>query len=362
MSGALLWVVLLAQIGSSGPALSPQAMQHLQAGTDAEKRNDFKTAVSEFREVIQLEPAAAIGFVHLGNTYMESHQYGEAIPPLKKALEQDPDLPIAHQLLGYALLSQGYAFEAIPHLDEVHELGALGIAQMQTGQASEAVTNLRTALTKTPNDPDLLYYLSQASEALSQQALDALMASDPNSARAHQVRAHSYFVLHQFSEAEKEYQQAIVLRPDLPGLHLELGQVYAANSQWAKAAESFLQETRLQPGNAEVAYRLGSAWMQEGKMQEALQELKRADHLRPDNSDTLYALGNAASGTGDAGTAERALTRVIALENASPLAAQAHYSLASVYRKEGKVHQAEREMQEFHDLQGRYGQSQTSTH
>ena len=351
MISAVLALFLLAQTESAAPEVSPQGMQHLQAGTAAEKRHDFLTAISEFREVIKLEPSATVGFVKLGNVYMESSQYGEAIPVLKQALQQNPDLPVADQLLGYALLSQGYAGEAVPHLDKVHELGALGIAQMQTGHPSEAVANLRAALEKTPEDPDLLYYLGQASEALSQQSLDALTAANPNSARAHQVRAHSYFVLHQFAEAEKEYQQALALRPDLPGLHLELGQVYAASSQWSKAAENFLTETKLQPGNAEAPYRLGDAWMQQGKLQDALKELKRADLLRPDNSDTLYALGKAASLTGDSAAAERALTRVVAIENDSPLAAQAHYSLAGLYRKQGKTEEAEREMQEFHKLE-----------
>lgn len=353
MINAVFALFVLAQTAAAAPELSPQAMQHLQAGTVAEKRHDFPTAISEFREVIQLDPTASVGFVKLGNAYMESSQYGEAIPVLKKALEQNPDLPVIHQLLGYALLSQGYAAEAIPHLDKVHESGALGIAQVQTGHPSEAVSNLRAALEKTPNDPDLLYYLSQASEALSQQSLDALTAANPNSARAHQVRAHSYFVLHQFAEAEKEYQQALALRPDLPGLHLELGQVYATSSQWSKAADNFLTETKLQPGNAEAAYRLGDAWMQQGKLQDALKELERADLLRPDNSDTLYALGKAAALTGDSAAAEHALTRVVAIENDSPLAAQAHYSLAGVYRKQGKTQEAEREMRAFHNLERR---------
>jgi len=350
MIHALLALVLLTQTNSSTLQLSPPAMQHLQAGAEAEKRRDFETAVSEFQKVTELEPTAAVGFVRLGNAYMESHQYREAIPLLKKALEQNPDLPVAHQLLGYALLAQGYAAEAIPHLEKIHEVGALGIAQIQTGQASEAVSNLQAALRKAPTDPDLLFYLSQASEMLSQQSLDALTAADPNSSRAHQVRAHSHYVLHQYPEAEKEYEQALALRPDVPGLRLELGEVYAANSQWPKAEEQFLAETTLQPGNAEAAYRLGDARLQEGKPQEALKDLWRADLLRPNVSDTLFSLGKAAALTGDVATAEHALTRVIALEKESPLAAQAHYSLAGLYRKQGKTQDAAREMQEFHRI------------
>lgn len=250
----------------------------------------------------------------LGNAYLENRQYGEAILALKKALELNPNLPIAEQLLGYALLAQGYAAEAIPHLKKVGEAGALGIAQIQIGHASEAVSNLKAALVKTPNDPDLLFYLSQASEMLSQQSLDALTEADPNSSRTHQVRAHGYYVSHQYVDAEEEYEQALTLRPDVPGLHLELGEVYAASSQWVKAEEQFLAETRLQPGNAEAAFRLGDACLQEGKLEEALKELERADRLRPDMSDTLYSLGKAAVLAGDAATPEPALTRVISLE------------------------------------------------
>src|ERR1700730_7450201 len=123
MIHSLLALFLLAQISSAAPVLSPQSMQHLQAGTDAERRQDFETAIAEFRKVTELEPAAPTGFVRLGNAYMENRQYGEAVPALKKALKQNPNLPIAHQLLGYALLTQGYATEAIPHLEKVGEVG-----------------------------------------------------------------------------------------------------------------------------------------------------------------------------------------------------------------------------------------------
>jgi tetratricopeptide (TPR) repeat protein len=354
----MMMICLLAQASPGPPDHSPHAMQHLQAAAEAERRQNFETAIAEFRKVTELEPADPIGFVRLGNAYMENRQYGEAVPALKKALELNPSLRKADQLLGYALLTQGYAAEAIPHLEKVDEVGALGIAQIQTGRASDAVSNLQAALAKTPNDLDLLFYLSQASAMLAQQSLEVLTAADPNSSRSHQVRAHSYYLSHQFPEAEKEYEQALALRPDVPGLHLELGEVYAASSQWAKADEQFLAETKLQPGNAEAAYRLGDARLQEGKTAGALKELERSDLLRPDMSETLYSLGKAAVLAGDAAAAQRALTRVIALEKESPLAAQAHYTLARLYRQQGKAEEAEHEMQQFHRLQDHDSQQQ----
>src|SRR5437667_68525 len=54
------------------------------------------------------------------------------------------------------------------------------------------------------------------------------------------------------------------LRPDLPSLHLELGQVYANSAQWSKAETEFRAEAKLRPGSAEAAYRLGAAPSQPG--------------------------------------------------------------------------------------------------
>src|SRR5690349_6714355 len=92
---------------------SPLAAQHLQSGIKADKQHQFDVAITEFRKVTELDPKLAAGFVNLGEVYMETHDYASAIPPLKHALELSPDLPAAHRLLGYALLAQGYAAEAI---------------------------------------------------------------------------------------------------------------------------------------------------------------------------------------------------------------------------------------------------------
>jgi protein O-GlcNAc transferase len=156
----------------------------------------------------------------------------------------------------------------------------------------------------------------------------------------------NYYAARMFPEAAKEYEQAIALRPDLPGLHSELGEIYAATSDWPKAAEQFRAEAELQPGSAEAAYRLGDSLLQEGKMKEAAEELRRSDSLRSDMPETLYALGRALSVT-DPNAAESALNRVVSLEKQTPLAAQAYLLLAGIHRKQGKTESANREMQEY---------------
>jgi tetratricopeptide (TPR) repeat protein len=351
---ALLFLWFAWQIGS------PQAAEHMQAGIAADKDKKFAVAIAEYKKVTELDPGFADGFISLGQAYMENGDYASAIPPLKHALEINPDSIPAHQLLGYALLSQGFAGEAIPHLQRAPDKTALGIAQIQTGQFPEAVTNLEAALAARPNDPDLLYYLGRASGLLAKQSVDTLLAAYPDSARAHQAMAENYFVLRRMQDAEKEYQDALRLRPALPEAHLALGEVYAGAFQWPKAEEEFRIQMKLQPGNAEAAYRLGEALLEQGKAHEARAELLRADRLLPDMPETLYALGKAASLEGDAAAAEKAWSKLLSIEKQSSLAAQAHFGLAGIYRKQGKTAEAKREMQEFEKLQNSSAQPQSA--
>jgi tetratricopeptide (TPR) repeat protein len=147
----------------------------------------------------------------------------------------------------------------------------------------------------------------------------------------------------------EHYQAALRDRPDLPGAHLALGQVYANSSLWKQAEEEFRAEAKLQPGNAEAAYRLGSALLQDGNAHEACLELMRADRLQPDMPETLYSLGKADALEGSYAAAEKAWKRAIEIDKTGDLASQSHFGLAGIYRKQGKTADAAREMKAFEE-------------
>jgi len=346
---ALLYLALALQ------NVSAEGAQHMQAGVEAHKQGKFDVAIAEFRKATQTDPNLAEAYLDLGEVLQQTHDYKDAVTALKKAVELNPDLDPAHLQLGFALLQQGYAEEAIPHLERVHAVAALGIAQLETGRYEAAVANFSAALAANPGNSDLLYYLGRASGLLSKRSIDSLMEADPDSARAHEAMGENYYVLRQMPQAEKEYGAALQQRPDLPGLHLEMGMVYAAAGQLDKAEDAFRAEAKLEPGSAEAAYRLGDVLLQEGKTREALPELRRANELQPDMPETLYSLGKAASLEGDAALAEKSWLRVIEMEKNTALAAQSHFGLAALYRKEGKTSQAQQQMQEFQKLQSTIG-------
>jgi tetratricopeptide (TPR) repeat protein len=112
----------------------------------------------------------------------------------------------------------------------------------------------------------------------------------PESARAHQSMAENLLVLRRTDEAQKEYEQALKLRPDTPHLHLELGEVFALASRWPEAEEQFRAESALQPGNAEAAYWFGDALLRQRKAREAQSLLERSNKLQPQMPETFTRL------------------------------------------------------------------------
>jgi hypothetical protein len=82
--------------------------------------------------------------------------------------------------------------------------------------------------------------------------------------------------------------------------------------------------------------------------------------LKEDMPETLYMLGKAAAMDGDDGLAQKSWAHVLRLEKDTELAAQAHFGLAGIYRKQGKAADADREMAEFRRLQSSAGHADDS--
>jgi Flp pilus assembly protein TadD len=325
------------------------ADQHQAAGVAALKAAQVSQAIIEFKKVIELDPTDGPGYYGLGVAYMQSGEYGSAISPLKKALELDSSLTVVHLPLGYALLWQGYATEALPHLEKANDKAGIGIAQLENGDLPNAVQNLQSAVAESPRNPELIYYLARATGLLSKQLYDTLLATYPNTPRANLAEAENYAALRQQEEAEAHYKAALKQKSDLPGAHLALGVFYATASKWPEAEEEFQVAAKQQPGSAEAAYRLGAALLQDGKAHDARVELERANRLMPDMPETLVSLGKAESMENNAAAAQKAWSRVIELEKTGPLASQAHFGLAGIYRKQGKTEDAAREMKLYQD-------------
>src|SRR5262249_48676539 len=90
--------------------------------------------------------------------------------------------------------------------------------------------------------------------------------------------------------------------------------------------------------------------MNRGETRAALAELERANILQPDMPETLLEMGKARAASGDAATAEKLFRRVLELERSSRIAEAAHLQLSLIYRKAGRIAEADRETKRFQEL------------
>ena len=358
-------------------SLTPEVIEHAQAGAEAQHQGRFDVAIQEFRKVTALQPDSAAGYANLGNAYFQNRDYDAAIPELEHALRLSPNLTGTHQALGVILLVQGNAADALPHLEKTRDPALLGLAYLETGRLGSAIMALQAALERQPNDPDLLYYFgratalaakrtfsqlaamkpdltqkpdlpqknvpaqdvvtlqtalakrpddpgllrdfNRAATLASNQAFDKIIKASAGSARAHQVAAERYVEMGRLPPAEQEYTESVRLNPYTSGVHLALGNILAAEGKWPGAVAQFQVESILRPRSAEALYRLGSALLQQGQAK-------------------------------DTARAEQAWMRLLAIDQKSDFAAQAHFGLAALYRNAGKTAEADREMALYQEL------------
>lgn len=327
--------------------ITPELKQHVTAGLAAKTAGDLDAAAVEFRKAAELAPGLAAAHMNLGAVLFEKRDYSNAIPPLQKALELNPDLPGAHAMLGASLLAQGYAAKSIPHLEQAQSDDLLGVALLDSGRVRDAIDRLESSLAKRPDDPGLLYYLSQAHARLAKQLSDRLRETAPDSPRTHQILGEAQAASGNREAAAQHFQSALAAGPDIRGIHYAQGELLLESGEYAKAEAEFRAETRLAPGNAAAAYKLGSALLNLGRVNDAIAELNRANNLQPGMPETLLELGKALNVAGDPAAAIPHLEQLLAAEQNTPLAAAAHFQLAQAYRKLGRIAEADRESKAF---------------
>lgn len=393
-------------------SVTPEVIEHARAGAAAAQQGRLDVAIQEYRKVTELQPNSAADHAHLGDAYFRNGQYTESLAELKTALRLNPNMLDTHQTLGVLLLIQGNPEDALPHLEKMPNPELLGLAYLETGRLPAAVTALRAALDRQPNDPNLLYYFGRATALASKRTLDQLTKLNPDlarridsapdhesqspqsvvtlqdtlaknptdtsalfafsraaaqaskhafdqilqshadSARAHQILAERDVESGRLADAEREYVDALWRKPYTAQVHLALGDVFTAEHKWSEAVAQYRMEAELRPASADAFYSLGSMFLQRGQGRAAVQELIQADRLRPDSPQILLALGRAAFSAQDPALAEAIWMKLLGIDKKSGLAASAHLGLSELYRHAGKSQEADREMAAYEQLKG----------
>jgi tetratricopeptide (TPR) repeat protein len=170
-----LFMVAVAFLSSiAGPfaaeKVNYEAEMYFCIGTEKRRQDRLTEAVPPLKAALELNPDYSDAHGELGYVRYQLGEREAAMIHLEKALELNPDLDSAHYNLATALLDEGKVGEAIPHLQEalrIYPINAevhykLGSALGQQGKPREAIVHFEKALEINPRSYGIHYNLGLA--------------------------------------------------------------------------------------------------------------------------------------------------------------------------------------------------------
>jgi type IV pilus assembly protein PilF len=165
----------------------------------------------------------------------------------------------------------------------------------------------------------------------------------PQDDLAQKVRlAQGYLRAGRVGPALQAAQEAIALDPKNADLYNLEGQVYFMSGRYPEAEEAFKKALELDPHFTDVHNTLGALYSETGRPAEAERELRLAleDHAYPTPEKVYLNLGVLYASQGRDDEAISMLRKAVEI---APEYYQAHYQLASVLDRQGKLEEAARE-------------------
>lgn len=316
-------------------ALEPSfAAAHYQLGLLYGQQSRWKPAVQAFQTAIHIDADFADAHCRLGEAYLIGlAQAKVAIPPLKRALQAQPDMERARRLLGTAYLRQNRIDDAIQHLKRASDTEArylLGLAYFQKDDFAKAIPHFEAVIQREKRHAKAHFnlgncYLRTGKVAKGRHALrtfEKLTQEEEQLARlrrAIQDRPRRWESRYQLAEllikreewdaAVVELKACIAIAPrDENGYEL-LGYIYLQTEVYTAAREIYGHLVESRPESAVYRNSLGVVYMMLEKPRQAVVQFETAARLAPNNPQVYRNLANAYRQIGEQTKAEQAYQR-----------------------------------------------------
>lgn len=326
-------------------------------------------AIPALREIISLDPKNLSANANLGVLLFFQGDYADAMPPMRTALQLQPDLWRIEALLGIAEKRSGDPDDAekdlekaFPNLQDlkIKKEAGLELVELQSasGQLSQALVITEKLVELLPGDAQVLLVAYEISEQVTYKTLLSMMVVSPDSAEMHMTMAGELARRGDHANAIAQYREALRLNPKLPGAHYELGEQLRASSDPAlnaQAEEQYRAALQVNQYDVNAWCRLGESLAAKGDYKSAQEDYRRALAIQPGYSDAETDLAIAYISMNKTG---EAISLLESAEKDDPTNLAAHYRLSLLYRRAGRIPDSEREMKLFfhyRDLKDKLG-------
>jgi len=245
--------------------------------------------------------------------YIDKEKYSAAITILAGMAKGDPENSDIHHLAGLAFYGKKDNDKAMMHFKKVkpgsrfYQDAIVHVAYLyqEKGEVKKAINHLKDAINKTPDDPELFYYLSTFYEDIkkfkdAETALKKAIEISPNEEKFLFRLGVVYDKWNRKEDSIKTMKAVIKLNPEHANALNYLGYTYADLGINLDEAERLIKEAlKHKPDDAYITDSLGWVYFKKGLFAEALNLLKKAVELVPDDPIMLEHLGDAYLKTND---------------------------------------------------------------
>ena len=341
---ALAVLVTCASAQNSPQEIMDKAIAAQQAGK-------FDEAVKLYRLLLEKFPNIPEIRSNLGAALSGEGHYSEAITEYKRALQLKPD-PTVRLNLALAYYKADDLPTAVEALKKVRQEAAdnqqvatvLADCYLRLGRNKEVIDLLTPIQSATPGNRTYEYLLGTAlvrdGQAAKGQVIIDRILKNGDSAEARLLMGMTKFAVKDFAGALADFQKAVDLNPELPDLYSYYGLALLTTGDQAGAKKAFEQELRRDPNNFDANLRLGVLYRQDQASDEALKFFQHALQIRPGDFGVRYQIACVEFAKQDLDGARRDLESLV---REAPEFTEAHVTLATVYFREKKKTEAERE-------------------
>lgn len=350
---------LNAQAGIADPSGSLDDL--LRKGTDLMQAGRLEEAEKLFQSAAKTSPENPMALMEFGVIELRLGKSEAAANSLHRAGELDPSLQGANLFLGIAYAQMHRVDESVAALRREIALDPkntqaymwIGVVELQDGHPEKATEPLDRAAELAPNDLNILEYRGKAHSAVAFASYARMAVIEPDSWHVHRVQGQMYSLQSQHKEAIEEFLLAIKQMPNNSDLYEELGTEYRKSSQLELAQQAYAKELELSPNNPIAMYNLAKIDIETNRAAEGLELLHKVVARYQNVPATYFYLGLGEFDEGNLPEALAALEKAKAMHPEPELQPRVEYELSRVYRKLGRLEDANRAVREYTRLKAK---------
>ena len=290
-------IVACALVSSNSAQESRSVEEHFSLAQQDQQQGLLDAAAHEYQAVLKLQPGLPEAYVNLGLVYYAQSKFEDSARALTTAAKLRPGMRGVSLWLGIDFVklnrpAQGAVLlrEAI-RLDPADKVAQswLATSLWDAEQVDAALSQLRAANARFPDDPDLIFALSEAYDKAATQQTERLLEESSGTSLSDLIYGTIYAEQREWLKAEGHLRRAIERDPHLLDARLKLAQVYIAQFHLVAAREQLDQVTMLAPRSASALALSGELLILKKEPTEGLSRIERAIGI--DRSEALDALG-----------------------------------------------------------------------